>query len=215
VNDSGHPVARGSLTGIDTGDYTSRLTINLRVQHSTCSSSVNVPICETLIDSPQRGLQSEEGRMEHVVSDLVGRFERGRLSRRELVHALAMLAAAGTATPASAAPLRSGSINHVSVLVSDMTRSIDFYNRVFGLSLQNEDKANKISRLGISGKVLVSLRVEPPPGLVDHFAIGVEGFNREAVTKELQGMGLTPRENLQFGFHVKDPDGANVQITGI
>ena len=28
-------------------------------------------------------------------------------------------------------------------------------------------------------------------------------------------MGLTPRENLEFGFHVKDPDGANVQITGI
>ena len=57
----------------------------------------------------------------------------------------------------------------------------------------NEDKANKISRLGIGGKVLVSLRVEPPPGLIDHFAIGVEDFNRDAVTKSLQEMGLTPR----------------------
>jgi len=63
--------------------------------------------------------------------------------------------------------------------------------------------------------VLVSLRVEPPPGLVDHFAIGVENFEREAVARDLQGMGLTPRENLEFGFHIKDPDGANVQITGI
>jgi len=86
---------------------------------------------------------------------------------------------------------------------------------VFGLSVINEDKPNKISRLGIGGKILVSLRVEPPAGSIDHFAIGVEGFNREAVTKELQGMGLTPRENIEFGFHVKDPDGANVQITGI
>jgi catechol 2,3-dioxygenase-like lactoylglutathione lyase family enzyme len=153
--------------------------------------------------------------VEHVISDLVGRFERGRLSRRELIQALAVVAAAGAGAPASAAPLPSGSINHVSVLVSDMARSIDFYNRVFGLSVQNEDKANKIARLGIGGKVLVSLRVEPPPGLIDHFAIGVEGFNRDAVTKELQRMGLTPRENLEFGFHVKDPDGANVQITGI
>jgi hypothetical protein len=57
--------------------------------------------------------------------------------------------------------------------------------------------------------------VEPPAGQIDHFAIGVDGFNRDAVTKELQAMGLTPRENLEFGFHVKDPDGANVQITGI
>src|SRR4029434_2404511 len=108
------------------------------------------------------------------------------------------VAAAGAS--ASAAPLRSGSINHVSVLVSDMARSIDFYNRVFGLSVQNEDKANKIARLGIGGKILVSLRVEPPPGLIDHFAIGVDGFNSEAVTKELQAMGLTPRENLELGF---------------
>jgi catechol 2,3-dioxygenase-like lactoylglutathione lyase family enzyme len=151
--------------------------------------------------------------VEQTISDLVARFERGRLTRRELIQALAAVAAASTT--ASAASLKAGSINHTSVLVSDMARSIEFYNRVFGLSVQNEDKANKISRLGIAGKVLVSLRVEPPAGLIDHFAIGVEGFNRDAVTKELQGMGLTPRENLEFGFHVKDPDGANVQITGI
>lgn len=152
--------------------------------------------------------------MQHVISDLVTRFERGRLSRRELIQTLTAIAAV-SGTSASAASLKAGSINHTSVLVSDMTRSIDFYNRVFGLSVLNDDKPNKISRLGVGGKVLVSLRVEPPAGQIDHFAIGVEGFNREAVTKELQSMGLTPRENLEFGFHVKDPDGANVQITGI
>jgi catechol 2,3-dioxygenase-like lactoylglutathione lyase family enzyme len=148
-----------------------------------------------------------------LISDLVTRFEHGRLTRRQLIQALTAVAAASTT--ASAASLEAGSINHTSVLVSDMARSIEFYNRVFGLTVLNEDKPNKISRLGINGKVLVSLRVEPPAGLIDHFAIGVEGFNREAVTKELQSMGLTPRENLEFGFHVKDPDGANVQITGV
>ena len=80
-----------------------------------------------------------------------------------------------------------------------MARSVEFYNRVFGLKVLNEDKPNKIARLGID-KVLVSLRVEPPAGQIDHFAIGVENFNKEAVTKELQGMGLTPSENLEFGF---------------
>jgi hypothetical protein len=62
---------------------------------------------------------------------------------------------------------------------------------------------------------LVSLRVEPPPGVIDHFAIGVEGFNRDAVTADQKGFGLTPVENIEFGFHVKDPDGAVVQITGV
>ena len=152
--------------------------------------------------------------MQHVISDLVSHFERGRLSRRELIQALTAVAVTAGAT-ASAASLKAGSINHTSVLVSDMARSIDFYNRVFGLSLVNEDKANKISRLGVGGKILVSLRVETPAGVIDHFAIGVEGFNREAVTKELQSMSITPRENIEFGYHIKDPDGANVQITGI
>ncbi len=151
--------------------------------------------------------------MEYVISDLVTNFERGRLTRRELIHALALVAGASTA--ASAATLTAGSINHTSVLVSDMARSVDFYNRVFGLSILNEDKPNKIARLGSGGKVLVSLRVEPPAGLIDHFAIGVQGFNKEAVTRDLQAIGLMPSENLEFGFHVKDPDGANVQITGI
>ena len=151
--------------------------------------------------------------MEHIMSNLVARFEHGKLTRRELVQALVMIAAAGGT--ATAAGLQGGSINHVSVLVSDMQRSIDFYQRVFGFSVVNEDKPNQIVRLGAGGKILVSLRHEPPPGMVDHFAIGVERFDKDAVTRTLKELGLTPHENLEFGFHVKDPDGANVQITGI
>ena len=124
--------------------------------------------------------------MEPVIDALVAGFERGTVSRRELIQKLTAIAAVGvgaaTAT-VSAAPLKSGSINHTSVLVSDMARSMEFYDRVFGLKLLNEDKANKIARLGTGGKVLVSLRVEPPAGKIDHFAIGVDGFNREAVTQ--------------------------------
>ena len=150
--------------------------------------------------------------MEPVISDLVTRFERGALTRRELIGALALLA--GGATAAQPATLKSATINHVSVLVTDMARSMAFYDRVFGLKLMSEDKANKIARLGTGGKILVSLRVEPPPGVIDHFAIGVDGFNRDAVTADLKGFGLTPAENIEFGFHVKDPDGAVVQITG-
>jgi catechol 2,3-dioxygenase-like lactoylglutathione lyase family enzyme len=153
--------------------------------------------------------------METVINDLVVRFERGTLTRRALIRTLAAIAGAGAGgtTTASAASLRAGSINHTSVLVSDLARSQEFYNRVFGLKVLNEDKPNHIARLG-TDKVLVSLRVGPPAGTIDHFAIGVDGFNKEAVTRELQGLGLTPKENLEYGFYVDDPDGAHVQITG-
>ena len=95
--------------------------------------------------------------MEHLIDDLVTRFERGRLTRRELVQTLAAVAVAGAGAPASAAALTAGSINHTSVLVSDMARSVDFYNRVFGLTVLNEDKPNKISRLGTGGRFSLRL----------------------------------------------------------
>lgn len=68
-------------------------------------------------------------------------------------------------------------------------------------------------RLGV-GKALVSLHHKSPTGIVDHFAIGVEKFNREAVTRELKVLGVTPEDNLDAGFHIKDPEGMSVQIVG-
>jgi hypothetical protein len=59
---------------------------------------------------------------------------------------------------------------------------------------------------------IVSLRQHNPRGLIDHFAISVETFNRDAVTQVLNQHGLTPDQNIEFGSHVKDPDGAVVQI---
>jgi hypothetical protein len=82
------------------------------------------------------------------------------------------------------------------------------------LNLYN-DRLKKYKLYGAGGKVLVSLRHEPPPGMVDHFAIGVERFDKDSVTRDLKGLGLTPHENLEFGFYVDDPDGVHVQITGI
>jgi hypothetical protein len=47
---------------------------------------------------------------------------------------------------------------------------------------------------------------------VDHFAIGIEKFNKEAVTAELAKRGLKGEDNLDAGFHVVDPEGISVQI---
>ena len=157
--------------------------------------------------------------MQQIIGELVDRFERGGLTRRQLIERLSTLVAVAAA-PASAAAQPAGlqamGINHTSVLVTDLQRSTDFYGRVFGLKTVSEDKANKIVRLGTGGSgvasTLVSLRQQMPVGTIDHFAIGVQGFSREAVTQVLKQHGLTPADNIEFGFHVKDPDGAVVQI---
>ena len=152
-----------------------------------------------------------------VITDLVNRFERGGLTRRELIQGLsALVAAAAAPAAAQTNTLQAAAIDHTSVLVTDLQKSAEFYGRVFGLMTVSEDKANKILRLGAGGTgvnaTLVSLRQQNAPGVIDHFAIRVEGFNRDTATAMLKQHGLTPANNVEFGFHVKDPDGAVVQI---
>jgi catechol 2,3-dioxygenase-like lactoylglutathione lyase family enzyme len=152
--------------------------------------------------------------MNTVVDDLVAQFDRGTLSRRQLVQGLTVLAAAGSA-PAAAqtTPFRATRIDHISIQVTDMARSIAFYEKIFGLKILGEDKENEIVRMGVT-RIIVSLHRKAPVGIVDHFAIAIDDFNREAVTAELAKHGLTAEQNLDYGFYVRDPEGIPVQIVG-
>ena len=150
--------------------------------------------------------------MEAIINRLLQRFEKGSLTRRQLVQGLAMLATAGAPRrQAQSRGFQGGFISHVSLSVSDLQRSADYYQKVFGLAVLSQDKPNEIMRLGLK-RTLVSLRRASPKGVVDHFAIGVENFNRESVTKDLLDRGVMPEQNVEAGFHVQDPDGFPVQI---
>ncbi|MBZ5673364.1 MAG: VOC family protein [Acidobacteriia bacterium] len=158
--------------------------------------------------------------MEAIISDLLSRFEKGALTRRGLIQGLTMVAAAGGAAKAQAqvqapqAALKAAKIDHMSIQVSDLPRSIAFYQKMFGLTTVSEDKPNEIVRLGVGTRALVSLHHKSPTGLVDHFAIGVENFNKDAVTRELKARGVSLEDNLDAGFHIVDPEGISVQIVG-
>ena len=151
--------------------------------------------------------------MESIISSLVGRFERGSLSRRDLVQSLAILTAGGTAAGAQEdLNFKAATIDHVSIQVADLQRSIDFYQKIFGFSVVSQEQARSIMRLG-NTRNLVSLNRESPTGIVDHFAIGVAQFNSDAITRDLKQRGATIEPQNPFaGFHVKDPDGVRVQL---
>ena len=151
--------------------------------------------------------------MDRVINDLVTSFESGTLTRRQLVQGLAALAAAGTARTAAAqtAPFKSTRIDHISVQTTNLARSIEFYTKVFGLKVLNEDKPNKIARMGVT-KIIVSVHEKLPVGIVDHFAIAIDDFDKDKVTAELAKLGLKAEENLDYGFFVRDPEGVPVQI---
>ena len=152
--------------------------------------------------------------MESIISDLVTRFEKGSLSRRELVSGLAMLAASTTGAAAQQdIDFKNADIDHISIQVSDLQRSTEFYQKMFGFTVVSQDQPLGIVRLG-NGRSLVSLNRQPPAGIVDHFAIGVPRFTKEAAARYVTQRGATPQDNPYQGLHIKDPDGVNVQIFG-
>jgi hypothetical protein len=53
-----------------------------------------------------------------------------------------------------------------------------------------------------------------PVPRVDHIAYTIENWNKADVEAELKRRGLTPRPDTENSFHVKDPDGFDLQISG-
>lgn len=147
--------------------------------------------------------------MKDTISRLLKTYENGNMSRRQLVQGLAVLAA-GSGT-ASAAGFEGNGINHVSLQVSNLQRSTDYYQRTFGCKVNKRDGNNQL----VFGKGFLVLRQGTPPGKVDHFAIGVDNFKKESVMADLKARGATPidQQGGGFGFHVVDPDGYPVQIS--
>jgi catechol 2,3-dioxygenase-like lactoylglutathione lyase family enzyme len=154
--------------------------------------------------------------MEPIVSDLLNRYEKGSLSRRELVQGLAMLAAGGAATAKAAQAdldFKTATIDHVSVQVVNLQRSIEFYQKMFGFSVVSQEQPRGIVRLGNGSRVLVSLNNGSPAPRIDHFAIGIPRFTDESGMRYFAQRGAMPLQGDYAGFHIKDPDGINVQVS--
>jgi len=147
--------------------------------------------------------------MKSTISKMLEAYESGKVSRRALIQGLALLAA-GSST-AQAAGFQGNSVNHISLQVSNLQRSTDFYQRVFGCTVNKRDGNNQL----VFGKNFLVLREGKPAAKVDHFAIGVDNFNKDSVTADLKTRGATPidQQGGGFGFHVLDPDGFPVQIS--
>jgi catechol 2,3-dioxygenase-like lactoylglutathione lyase family enzyme len=145
--------------------------------------------------------------MTDTISKLLASYDKGGLSRRDLVQGLALLAAgAGTA---QAAPFNVSSVNHISVQVSNLEKSSEFYQRVLGAKVLKRDGNNQV----MFGRSYLVLRPGKPAAKVDHIAIGVDNFNMASVAAELKSRGATPIDQEHgFGFHVLDPDGFPLQL---
>jgi catechol 2,3-dioxygenase-like lactoylglutathione lyase family enzyme len=96
--------------------------------------------------------------------------------------------------------------------VSNLERSVAFYQRVFGLPFMSENKAAELVQLSVGKGQHLSIRRGDGRKGVDHFAIGLDRFDKDSVIADLKARGATPREDPGAGLHVVDPDGLNVQL---
>jgi catechol 2,3-dioxygenase-like lactoylglutathione lyase family enzyme len=145
--------------------------------------------------------------VELSISQLLTAYENGKLTRRSLLQALALVSVSSSA--ASAAGFQGTTINHVTLNVTDLQSSSDFYQNAFGAVAQKHDGYVMVP----FGATALVLKPGSPAGRVDHFAIGVDRFNEAAVTADLKARGAGPYKD-GADLRVKDPDGFSVQLSG-
>jgi len=159
--------------------------------------------------------------MEHIIGKLIEDFERGKMTRRQLIQTLALGAtAAATVGTAEAAPATAVSINHISMQVADYTKTRDFYTGLFGMKV-TDDNGKTQCRLAFGDNLLIPRNASSRPGAkigLDHVAYTLGNWDtdktvRPAMEAELKRRGLKIR-TTEGGFHVTDPDGFEVQMGG-
>lgn len=161
--------------------------------------------------------------MTEKIDSLVAQFESRTLSRRQLVASLGSL----VATTAAASPSRAQAmgqvaqgrtINHVSLAVSNVQASAEFYQSLLGLEVVSRPPNGGIN-MGLSDGFLGVYPI-PEPGRVHHFCIGVADYDADAIKARFDAIGYEasvsrdPAARTSGGdqLYFTDPDGTLVQL---
>jgi catechol 2,3-dioxygenase-like lactoylglutathione lyase family enzyme len=161
--------------------------------------------------------------MEHVIAKLLQDFEHGKMTRRQLIQSLALVATAASATsavPAAAADshvVKTTYLNHVGYQVADYARSRDWYADLFGMKVVLDDGKKANLAVGES-LVIFHTRQSATTPVVDHVCFTVADWDKDksvrgAVAAELKRRGLEVQSSAN-SLDIKDPDGFRIQLGG-
>jgi len=164
--------------------------------------------------------------MQHEIERLVSLYDRGGLSRRQLLQGLIALSVGpSVASPLASDPgaaqqaaslLPARTLNHVTLYASSVARSKAFYQRLTGLPIQAEDKDFCEFRLEGSFLGIYAPDAGQQPGF-NHFCFGVDAYDPQAtitVVKKVMPEAKPVLEN-QDQVYVQDPDGVRVQFADV
>ena len=150
------------------------------------------------------------------IARMVDDFERGRLTRRQLITHLTGFVAAVSAGGAVVAQekrkstFKATQINHVALRVSDVQRSRAFYEKHLGLTLMS-DGGDQSCFLHCGRHDFLALFRREGPGL-DHYCYTIDGYTASTAVETLESAGLEPRRRSNR-VYFDDPDGIEVQVS--
>jgi catechol 2,3-dioxygenase-like lactoylglutathione lyase family enzyme len=150
--------------------------------------------------------------MEAIISGMLESYEKGQLSRRHLITALAALAGGAKSLHAEESAFKGVGLNHIAIRVTNIPRSRDFYQKLLGLPVIRQGETDCFLGLGSD---FLTLFQNQSPGL-DHYCIAIDNFNADAVMGSLSRAGLKPRRPAGTDrVYFPDPDGIEVQLSSV
>src|ERR1700722_20033936 len=108
--------------------------------------------------------------MIRTIETMLDNFERGKLTRRQLVLSLATLTAAAQTVPKEKG-FKAVSINHVTVKVPDLHRTSKFYQEFFEMPLKQQSATTHI--LGVGDSFFGIEQGSGQAATVDHYDFGI------------------------------------------
>ena len=151
--------------------------------------------------------------MNPEIETLVDNYDRGMITRRQLLASITALTATAAVAeqPEKQGPAFTGqTLNHVTLSVSDVEKSRQFYSSILGVDVISKQK-NGIN-LGLGESFLGLYRIKEKPR-VNHFCVGLDEFQVHAAAQRLQQYGVKPRVRQDKPeVYFEDPDGITVQL---
>ena len=155
--------------------------------------------------------------MSQAIDSLLTHYENGRMGRRELVGLLTALTAAPLSSLAQPAALEAATLNHASLIVSDLDRSVAFYQRVFGLAVKSRQTGGVNLAVGDAFLGIYQGGLNATPH-INHFCFGLRNFDPARTVAALEAAGLAAESRERDGVtqvYCADPDNLRVQLQDV
>ena len=168
--------------------------------------------------------------MENVIANLLNDFEKGKMTRRQLIQSIALIAASPAVAaaaqdaaqkasmippPKDAAPWKTVWLDHISYAVTDYRRSAAFYRDLMGWEIKQDEGTRQATlRIGDVGEIIIRNGRQTPAE-----STGTGGGNGGAATGGGQRGGGQPRppvtgviNHISWGIQPWDTDKVKAEL---